>query len=108
MGRNNYSAPPPIGAASAIAGIPPPNYTPTNRRSVPNPNKWYNNHNYCYSCGYDVPIWHTSATCNDRKPHHQEGCTRANVGAYKAAGHYVSDRNVHKTIMPSNPSPGQA
>ena len=37
MGRNTYSAPPPIGAASAVAGIPTPNYTPTNRRSVPNP-----------------------------------------------------------------------
>ena len=39
------------------AGIPPPPAPPNNRQNnPPNPNKWYNNHNYCYSCGYDVPI----------------------------------------------------
>lgn len=104
-GRGTYAGPAPTVPA---AGIPPATYTASTRRTAPNPNKWYNNHNYCYSCGYDVPIWHTSATCNDRKPHHQVGCTRANVAAYKAAGHYVSERNIHKIIMPINPSPERA
>lgn len=118
-GRNNRArggqrspypntTPAPI-APMPTAGIPPPPAPPNNRQNnPPNPNKWYNNHNYCYSCGYDVPIWHTSSTCNDRKRNHQEGCTRANVQAYKMAGHFPCERNVHKTIMPTNPSPEQA
>ena len=108
-GRNYiYTEAAPLAITAAPqAGIPP---APANnsRNNQPNPNKWYNNHNYCYSCGYDVPIWHTSATCNARKHHHQEGCTRANKAAYKAAGHYCSERNVHKVIMPTNPTPEQA
>ncbi len=102
---NNTPAPTYTPAPAPAPGIPP---APAHRQSQPNPNKWYNNHNYCYSCGYDVPIWHTSATCNVRKHHHQEGCTRANVAAYKAAGHLASTRNVHKTVMPTNPAPDQA
>ena len=34
--------------------------------STPNPNKQYNNWNMFYLCGYDVPIWHTGATCDNR------------------------------------------
>jgi hypothetical protein len=108
-GRNyNYTEAAPLAITAAPqAGIPP---APANnsRNNQPNPNKWYNNHNYCYSCGYDVPIWHTSATCNARKHHHQEGCTCTNKAAYKAASHYCSKRNVHKVIMPTNPTPEQA
>ena len=63
---------------------------------------------YCYSCGYDVPLWHTSITCNYCNHHHQEGCTRANMAAYKAAGHAVSDRNQFRTIMPTQPMAEQA
>jgi hypothetical protein len=100
---------PSIPPTPPLHGIPPAPATAAQYgRHPPNPNKYFNNHNYCYSCGYDVPLWHTSATCNDRKPHHQEGCTRANVAAYKAAGHLVSDRNSHKIIMPINPGPQQA
>jgi hypothetical protein len=25
--------------------------------------KYWKNRNYCWTCGYDVPDWHTSATC---------------------------------------------
>lgn len=116
-GRNNYAATnypaaaPFAITAAPIDGIPPaPAHTERQRINMgqPNPNKWYNNHNYCYSCGYDVPIWHTSATCNERKYHHQEGCTRANKAGYKAQGHLCSERNVHKIIMPTNPTPEQA
>jgi len=105
-GRNNYNPAPPA-AATPAAGIPPAPAagSPNN---PPNRNKWYNNNNYCYSCGYDVPLWHTSTTCNYRNHHHQEGCTRANVAAYKAAGHAVSDRNQFRTIMPTQPTAEQA
>ena len=106
-GRNNNYTP-----APASTGIPAPSVPPAHatggRNNPPNRNKWYNNNNYCYSCGHDVPIWHTSATCNYRNHHHQEGCTRANMAAYKAAGHAVSERNQYKTIMPTQPTAEQA
>jgi len=77
-----------------------------NRRNSPlNPNKRFNNLNYCYSCGFDVPIWHTSATCPTPNSHHQPGCTRDNVAQYAAMGYHVSRRAAHKTIMPTNPLP---
>jgi hypothetical protein len=101
-GRNNYTPTPP--AADGILPAP----ATGSRNNPPNRNKWYNNMNYCYSCGYDVPIWHTSATCNYRNHHHQEGCTRENVAAYKAAGHATSDRNQFRTIMPTQPTAEQA
>jgi hypothetical protein len=106
--RNNY-APNPAPAAEHAYGIPPaPTAGSGSRNNPPNRNKWYNNTNYCYSCGHDVPIWHTSATCNYRNHHHQEGCTRANMAAYKAAGHAVSERNQFRTIMPTQPTAEQA
>ena len=94
-------------SSAALPAVPPA--TPGGPRpNPPNPKKYYNNWNYCYSCGYDIPSWHTSQTCNNPKPHHQQGCTRANVAAYKAAGHLVSERNAHKTILPINPGQHQA
>ena len=108
-GRNNNIAAP---APPAAGGIPPaPAYVPNNGNrgaQPPNPNKYYNNQNYCFSCGYDVPLWHTSATCNNQRPNHQVGCTRQNVAQYEAAGHACSKRAIHKTIMPTNPAPEQA
>jgi hypothetical protein len=79
--------------------------TANRRSSPPNPNKRFNNHNYCYSCGFDVPVWHTSATCPTPNAHHQPNCTRNNVAQYAALGHYVSRRAAHKTVMPANPLP---
>ena len=96
------SIPTPIVAAIGI-----PTITPTHSRA-PNNNKWFNNHNYCFSCGYDVPIWHTSATCPDPKRNHQAGCTRQNVTQYEALGHLASKKAIHKTLMPTNPGPTQA
>lgn len=75
------------------------------RGAPPNPNKRFNNHNYCYSCGFDVPAWHTSATCPAPNSHHQAGCTRENVAHYAANGHNISRRAAHKTVMPINPPP---
>ena len=79
--------------------------TANRRNSPPNPNKRFNNLNYCYSCGFDVPIWHTSATCPAPNAHHQPGCTRDNVAQYAAMGYQVSRRAAHKTVMPTNPLP---
>ena len=106
---NSNTTPPP---AQLPPGIPPPPAQASGRNNrgqqSPNPNKFYNNQNYCYSCGYDVPLWHTSATCNDQKRHHQVGCTRQNVAQYEAAGHNCSKRGIHRTIMPTNPTADQA
>lgn len=57
-------------------GIPPAPTTGQNNHSYqpPNPSKRYNNDNYCFACGYDIPLWHTSATCNCQKHNHQVGC----------------------------------
>lgn len=79
--------------------------TANRRITPPNPNKRFNNHNYCYSCGFDVPAWHTSATCPTPNAHHQPNCTRNNVAQYAALGHYVSRKAAHKTVMPTNPLP---
>ena len=75
---------------------------------TPNPKKNYNNWNMCFSCGYDIPIWHTSATCENRKPEHQTGCTRANAEQYTAVGNYVSRRAINKVNLPVNPGIHQA
>lgn len=91
-------------------GTTPPSATvpgSTNGRPTmpPNPNKRFNNLNYCYSCGFDVPVWHTSTTCPMPNAHHQAGCTRDNVAQYAAAGHHISRRAMHKNVMPINPPP---
>jgi hypothetical protein len=72
--------------------------------------KRYNNWNMCATCGWDVPIWHTSATCNVKhlNPYHQDGCTRENAQAYMNAGHRISKKGMHKTRLPDNPGPNQA
>ena len=106
--RNSYVQPvaAPTPAAANSNGIPPPAVART--PSTLNYNKYYNNTNYCFSCGYDVPQWHTSETCPYPKDNHQRGCTRANVRAYEQAGHDVCKRGIHKTVMPINPGAHQA
>lgn len=100
---NTLPLPPGIPAVQAAA--PAPAFS---RSAPPNNNKHFNNLNYCFSCGYDVAIWHTSATCSNPKLNHQTGCTRQNVAQYEALGHLASKKGIHKTIMPVNPTPNQA
>ena len=68
-----------------------------------NTTKYYNNWNYCFSCGFDVPDWHTSETCPPecRKIGHQDGCTRQNVQTYIVAGHDASLKKQHKVNLPT-------
>jgi len=44
----------------------------------PNKTNYFSNQNVCYSCGFDVEDWHTSATCPHKKQSHQDGFTCAN------------------------------
>ena len=96
-------APSPTAAPTAVAMTP---LTGT-RNAPPNPNKWFANWNYCYSCGFDVSKYHTSETCTRRKPGHQAGCTRALYQAYLDAGHNPSRVGQHKTVFPTNPTAAQ-
>ena len=112
------SAIPPPAYPPAGGGIPPPAYgipppaQPASRAApYSNTTKYYNNHNMCYSCGFDVPIWHTSMTCPQecRKSHHQVGCNETNWQQYEAAGHNVSKKARHKIgNLPTNPTAEQA
>ena len=76
--------------------------------SQPNPYKRYNNWNMCFSCGYDIPAWHTSRTCppNMRGPGHQEGCDRNNADQYATAGHDICRKGKHKVHLPNVVRPG--
>ena len=62
--------------------------------------KW-NNWNACYSCGFDVPKWHTSTTCpwECRKDHHQEGYTHEKYEKYVQAGWRPSKVRKHKKYL---------
>lgn len=99
-----YQQPPPIGVS-----MPPPynqqgmtpqyqqQRPPTRRARNPpfsNPVKYYNNWNYCHTCGFDVEDWHTSQTCPNPGPYHQMHATRSNPmnGCKKAA---------HKNQLPT-------
>ena len=72
--------------------------------------KHFNNWNMCFSCGFDVPGWHTSATCpaQCRKEGHQEGYNRQNYAQYAAQGHKVGMKGAHKNSLPTNPQTYQA
>ena len=107
-GQGGHGYGPPTAAPPPYAGAIPPAPTWRGGTSTPNPNKQYNNWNMFYLCGYDVPIWHTSATCDNRKHGHQVGCTRANVEQYTTRGHYVSTKVAHKVNLPVNPGIHQA
>ena len=63
-----------------------------------------------FSCGFDIPTWHTSKTCPAicRGPSHQEGCDRQNYQQSRAQGHKVNMNKAHKNILPTNPHEGQA
>ena len=71
--------------------------------NAPNLYKRWNNWNACYSCGFDVPKWHTSATCpwECRKEHHQEGYKRNDYDQYVQAGWNPSKVGKHKKYLPT-------
>ena len=60
--------------------------------------------NMCYSCGWDVPYWHTIKNCPTgfRNAHHQEGCDRGNAQAYINTGNNVRLKGREKTVYPIN------
>eukprot|EP00804_Cyclotella_cryptica_P028204 CCRYP_011045-RA/>CCRYP_011045-RA protein AED:0.18 eAED:0.15 QI:0/0/0/1/1/1/2/0/1234 len=87
-------------APSSALGVPPPAFQPPS--TPPNPAKYYSNWNMCYSCGFDVEGWHTSATCRNKKQGHQDGCNRENAQAYKDAGHKSpSNKCLQATQVPA-------
>jgi hypothetical protein len=43
-----------------------------------NVTKQWANQNVCFTCGFDVEDWHTSATCTRKKMGHMDGFTRSN------------------------------
>ena len=97
----NVAPPPNIAAPEIPAPAPTPTWAPNN-------NKWFKNHNYYFSCGYDMPLLHTNASCPDFKCNHQAGCTCKNIAQYEALGHLSSRKAIHNAIMPINPGPYQA
>ena len=124
-GRNNgrgrggrtggrFSAQPPTPAAvPAPGGIPPPGgipapAQPTQRRNnEKNYTKRFANWNVCFSCGWDVPAWHTSKTCQWKVPGHRDEVDRTNAKAYKEAGHPVNMSKHHRNKLPENPGAHQ-
>jgi len=117
--RNNgaYAPQPPTQYAQPAATYnggnipPPPTPAPSNNnRNKPTPQKYFNNWNMCCTCGWDVPIWHTSQSCPNKQsnPHHNDGVNRNNADQFAAAGWKVSMKGKHKNVLPINPQPNQA
>ncbi len=48
------------------------------------------NQNVCFTCGFNVKDWHTSATCPRKKQGHQDGFTCSNYMEYESANHQFS------------------
>lgn len=59
--------------------------------------------NVCFSCGFDVPVWHSSKTCPAVccKDGYQEGYERGNYKQYITVGHAPTMAGEHKDKMPS-------
>ncbi len=66
--------------------------------------KKHNNWSVCYSCGFDVEIGHTSATCHMdwRKPTHDITFMRDNAQQKLAQGCNACTRGMHKMMLPGN------
>jgi hypothetical protein len=65
-----------------------------------NKTKYFSNQNVCFSCGFDVEDWHTSASCPHKKQGHQDGFTRANYTQYEQAGYPFCKKAMHKNVYP--------
>ena len=119
-GRRNqpyqqYGAPPPtqqFGGTVPFNGTipPPPTIQKPAQQGNQTPVKYFNNWNICCKCGWDVPIWHTSATCpyKHENPHHNDAIDRNNAQAWMDRGWTVSKKQMHKKFLPANPCPDQA
>lgn len=115
-GRGGGRYPPAAAVPNAVA--PPPGFIPrppggaTQARPTGqlNTSKYFNNWNICCKCGWDVPSWHTSATCpyKAENPHHCDAIIRGNAKGYIANGWNVSKKGMHKVTLPTNPHEGQA
>jgi hypothetical protein len=80
------------------AGVNPPQQNQRFSNIV----KDFANQNVCYTCGFDVEDWHTSATCDKKKPGHQDGFTRSNYMEYERANHPFCCKVMHKAMYPSS------
>lgn len=104
-GRGNGGPPMPyIGGAGIIPYIPAgiqPHAQQQPQVRFSNITKNFANQNVCYSCGFDVEDWHTSATCNRKKQGHQDGFTRSNYMEYERANHPFCRKAMHKTMYPN-------
>jgi hypothetical protein len=102
-GGHGILMPPPIPyVGTNIPYIPVGVNLPQRNRGFSNIVKVYANQNVCYLCGFDVEDWHTSATCNQKKPGHQDDFTHSNYMEYERANHPFSRKAMHKTMYPSS------
>jgi hypothetical protein len=107
-----YVMPPPAGGGGNMYNLAPqggmPGYyapqdgmQPQEQPPYSNVVKRFANWNACYTCGFDVPDGHTSATSQaQRKAGHDVCFTRQNAQQYNDAGRNCSTRNRHKTQFP--------
>ncbi len=83
----------PIGAQQQVQHPPNPRFS--------NIVKLFANQNVCFTCGFNVEDWHTSATCPPKKAGHQDGFTCAKYMEYECANHKFCRKGMHKTMYPS-------
>jgi hypothetical protein len=89
-----------ISHEGGTAQIPPPQQQNCNP-DFSHVNKWYNNWNVCFSCGFDVKNSHTSTTCPFHKTSHYQAYTYKNAQQFFAAGYDPCTKGMHKTILPT-------
>jgi uncharacterized membrane protein YgcG len=68
-------------------------YYANRQTNPPNPVKYYNNWNYCWTHGHDLPDNHCSANCRNPTDGHMWNATRTNTMGGR-------DKNKHKTQLP--------
>ena len=104
-----YAMPPPAGGGGNLYNLAPHGgYNPQGgmpqqvRPPFSNLVKLFANWNACYTCGFDVPDGHTSATCPaQRKLGHDVNFTRQNAQQYIDAGRNCSTKFRHKNQFPT-------
>ncbi len=106
-GGRGTPMPPPIPYVGNNSIIPyiPAGANPPPRQQNPNFSnivKLFVNQNVCCIYCFDVEDWHTSATCNHKKPSHQDGFTLSNFMEYERANHPFRRKAMHKTKYPSS------